>query len=266
MPEYFSDTSRWTCSPEHVDLDIPRRFTRRVRLAAQPQHVTLDLGDAAVIVVDMQNDFCHERGWLASQGVDVRGGAGLKTPINAMLDGFRGAQVPIIWLNWGTRSDRANLPPNVLHAYDGEGTGGGIGESVSLLSNAVLTANSWGAAILDGLVVDDIDIHVNKHRMSGFWEEELDSILRNLGVRHLFLCGVNVDQCVYATLIDAACAGYDCLLITDASATTSPSYCTEATIYNVRQCFGFTCDTAAIRASLHAPTEPHGVCGTCQPE
>ena len=68
----------------------------------------------------------------------------------------------------------------------------------------------------------DRDIHLDKHRMSGFWDTALDSVLRNLGVRHLFLCGVNVDQCVYATLIDAACAGYDCLLITDASATTSP--------------------------------------------
>ena len=253
MSKPSSAPSRWACTAEHVDLDASARIApRRVRLAAQPQHVTLDLAAAAIVVVDMQNDFCHEQGWLAGKHVDVSGGAALVTRINPLLEGLRHAGVPVIWLNWGTRRDRVNLPPNVLHVYDSDGAGGGIGEQVSDLSDAVLTAGSRGAAIIDGLNVADRDIHLDKHRMSGFWDTALDSVLRNLGVRHLFLCGVNVDQCVYATLIDAACAGYDCLLITDASATTSPDYCAEATVYNVRKCFGFTCDISAILTSLAA--------------
>ena len=55
---------------------------------------------------------------------------------------------------------------------------------------------------------------------------------------------------MYATLIDAACLGYDVVLLTDASATTSPSYCHEATIYNTRQCFGFTTTTPQVLAAL----------------
>ena len=74
--------------------------------------------------------------------------------------------------------------------------------------------------------------------MSGFWDTELDSILRNLGVSTLLFAGVNVDQCVLCTLQDANFLGYDCILVSDCSATTSPSYCLEATLYNV-QCFGF---------------------------
>ena len=67
--------------------------------------------------------------------------------------------------------------------------------------------------------------------------------------------GVNSDQCVYATLIDAACLGYDVIMLTDASATTSPSYCHDATIYNIRQCFGFTALTPDLLDALAAATK-----------
>ena len=86
--------------------------------------------------------------------------------------------------------------------------------------------------------------------MSGFWDTPLDSILRNLGVTTLLFAGVNVDQCVLCTLQDANFLGYDCILLEDCSATTSPSFCTEATLYNVRQCFGFTASSAGLMAGL----------------
>ncbi len=61
--------------------------------------------------------------------------------------------------------------------------------------------------------------------MSGFQDTMLDSILRNLGVTSLLFAGVNADQCVLCTLQDANFLGYDCLLIEDCTATTSPEYC-----------------------------------------
>jgi nicotinamidase-related amidase len=97
--------------------------------------------------------------------------------------------------------------------------------------------------------VEPGDIHVDKYRMSGFWDTPLDSILRNLRVDTLLMTGVNTDQCVLATLIDAACLGYDVVLVTDACATTSPDYCRAATEYNTRQCFGFTATSADLLAA-----------------
>ena len=73
----------------------------------------------------------------------------------------------------------------------------------------------------------------------GFQDTELDSILRNLAVTTLLFAGVNADQCVLCTLQDANFRGYDCLLLEDCAATTSPDYCMAATLYNVQQCFGF---------------------------
>ena len=90
--------------------------------------------------------------------------------------------------------------------------------------------------------------------MSGFFDTPLDSILRSLRVDTVFFAGVNADQCVLATLTDAACLGYDAVLVEEASATTSPNYCLAATLYNVRQCFGFTTTPDELLAALARPT------------
>src|SRR5258708_23542953 len=86
--------------------------------------------------------------------------------------------------------------------------------------------------------------------MSGFQDGEVERILRSLGVGRVMLGGVNEDQCVLCTLQDANFRGYDCLLLADCAATTSPDYCLAATIYNVRQCFGFVIRSQSIITEL----------------
>ncbi|MCW2574101.1 MAG: Isochorismatase hydrolase [Modestobacter sp.] len=113
----------------------------------------------------------------------------------------------------------------------------------------VLELGSWSAAVVDGLTVEPQDLHVARYRMSGFWDTPLDSVLKNLRV-DTAVRRVNVDQCVLATLIDAACLGYDVVLVEDLCGTTSPEFCTQATVYNVRQCFGFTTTSAELLAGL----------------
>ena len=246
-----NDRNAWTVGPSSVDLSRPARPTSIVETAGAPANLRLDLARTAIVVIDMQNDFCHADGWLASIGVDV---AGARTPIGPLAAGLpvlRGAGVPVVWLNWGNRPDRANLPPGVLHVYDPNGLGVGIG-STEPTGHPVLERDSWGAAVVDELAIEPTDLSVDKYRMSGFWDTELESVLRNLDVTTLLFAGVNADQCVLATLIDAACIGYDVVMLEDASATTSPDFCWDATVYNVRQCFGFTAQLADIVAAVRS--------------
>ena len=77
------------------------------------------------------------------------------------------------------------------------------------------------------------DIHVSKHRISGFWDTPLDAILKNLDVTTLFFAGVNADHCVLGTLMDANFHGYDTVMLEDCVATTSPDFCMQATLHNV---------------------------------
>lgn len=249
----------WQLSATHVDLsradDDPRAVNnlRSATIAAAPQNLTVDLTRTALVIVDMQNDFCAEGGWLHSIGVDTSPASSAIRPIRELSEALRELGVPIVWLNWGNRPDRANLPPGVLHVYDADGSGTGIGQRVGR-SDAVLTEGSWGARIVDGLSVAPGDIHVAKYRMSGFFDTPLDSILRQSRIDTLLFAGVNADQCVLATLTDAACIGYDVVLVEQASATTSPSFCLDATIYNVRQCFGFTATADDVLTGLRSVT------------
>jgi ureidoacrylate peracid hydrolase len=231
----------WQVTHEVIDLHPERPEPHRIPLVAQPAPVSLDVRRCAAVVVDMQNDFCHPNGWLASIGVDVTPARAPIEPLLAGLPALRTAGIPVIWLNWGNRPDRANLPPNVVHVYDPWAQGVGIGSSRPT-GHPVLERDSWGAALVDELLAarSGDDLAIDKYRMSGFWDTELDSVLRQLDVTTVLFGGVNADQCVLATLMDAACLGYDVIMLDDICATTSPTMCWDATLYNVRQCFGFT--------------------------
>ncbi len=205
----------------------------------------------------MQNDFCHTGGWLASVGVDVAPARAPIAPLQALLPALRAQGVPVLWVNWGNRPDKLNLSPSALHVYNGDGRSLGLGDALISVpigvpigvpkdalaedgDNRVLQADSWGAAVVDELVKAYADISIDKFRMSGFYDTCLDSVLRNLDIKTVLFAGINADQCVLATLMDANFLGYDCVLLEDCTATTSPAFCWDATLYNVRQCFGFT--------------------------
>jgi nicotinamidase-related amidase len=158
----------------------------------------------------------------------------------------------VVWVNWGNRPDRLNLSPGLLHVYKPTGEGVGLGDPLPGSGAPVLERGSWAAALVSDLRPEPEDVHVAKYRMSGFWDTELDSILRNLGIATLLFGGVNADQCVMCTLQDANFLGYDCILVRDCTATTSPAYCMDATLYNVKQCFGFVASGAEIAAALEA--------------
>ncbi|WP_213737358.1 isochorismatase family cysteine hydrolase [Bradyrhizobium sp. dw_411] len=240
----------WWASEREVDMARPAPVPVPVTIACAPQNVTVDLLRTAVIVIDMQNDFCAPGGWVDHLGADFRPDRKPIEPLQRLLPALREAGVPVIWVNWGNRPDLANMPPNQIHLYKPHGIGVGLGDPLPHNGARVLEKDSWAAAVVDELAQAPEDIKVDKYRISGFWDTPLDSILRNLGVRSILFAGVNTDQCVLHSLTDANFLGYGCILVEDCCATTSPAFCTEATIWNVKKCFGFVTDSSAVIASL----------------
>ncbi len=240
----------WWASEREVNMAMPAPAPVPVTIACAPQNVTVDLLRTAVIVIDMQNDFCAPGGWVDHLGADFRPDRKPIEPLQRMLPALRQAGVPVIWVNWGNRPDLANMPPNQIHLYKPTGVGVGLGDPLPGSGAHVLEKDSWAAAVVDELVQAPEDIKIDKYRISGFWDTPLDSILRNLGVRSILFTGVNTDQCVLHSLTDANFLGYGCILVEDCCATTSPDFCTEATVWNVRKCFGFVTDSGAVIAAL----------------
>jgi nicotinamidase-related amidase len=240
----------WWATESEVNMATPAPAPVPLTIACAPQNVTVDLLRTAIIVIDMQNDFCAPGGWVDHLGADFRPDRKPIEPLRRLLPALRAAGVPVIWVNWGNRPDLANMPPNQIHLYKPTGVGVGLGDPLPGSGARVLEKDSWAAAVVDELEQATGDIKVDKHRISGFWDTPLDSILRNLGVRSILFTGVNTDQCVLHSLTDANFLGYGCILVEDCCATTSPDFCTEATVWNVKKCFGFVTDSGAVIASL----------------
>jgi nicotinamidase-related amidase len=246
-----SSNYHWLVNEKIVDMSMASPEPRRVTMNCAPQNVTIDLNKLAILIVDMQNDFCTKGGWVDSIGGDFSPNRAPIAPLQALLPILRQASVPVIWLNWGNRPDLLNMPPNQIQMFKPHGSGIGLGEPLPGSGAPVLQKSSWAAAVVDELKSEATDIMVDKYRISGFWDTPLDSILKNLGVRTVMFAGVNTDQCVYNTLTDANFLGYGCILLEDCCATTSPNFCTEATIWNVRQLYGFTTDSDNVVAAMN---------------
>jgi len=227
-----TERNLWRIDAASIDVAREPRPQRRMRIGARPKPVIIDLTATALIVIDMQNRFCRESREREGDMPTAKPIA----PLQRLLPHLRGLGVPVIWLNWGNRSDKLNIAPGVMYAFARDGA----------FRPPMLEKGSWDAEIVAPLKAEPADICVDKYRISGFFDSELDSVLRNLRVTTLLFTGVNIDQCVNATLIDAHCLGYDCILVADCTATRSPRYCTEAVVYNVERGLGFVTDSASI--------------------
>jgi nicotinamidase-related amidase len=230
------------------DMPPPKRAV----VAADPHPVEIDLARTALLVVDMQNDFLHPDGWFAKSGIDPAAARAAIAPVFALAQAARSGGVPVVWLNWGVRPDVANMPAFAVERARNGGQRPTYGDPSPSGQGRVLVNGDWGAAIVDELPVGDDDRIVAKHRLSGFWDNELDAMLRRRQITTLVFAGINTDRCVFASLTDASFLGYDCILAADACATSSPAYVGEAVLFLVRQLYGVIARNDALTAAFAA--------------
>jgi len=163
----------WSANAGEVDMAAPPAKPVPLKIAADPQSITIDLERSAVIVIDMQNDFCTKGGLVDSFGADYTPDRKPIEPLQKLLPALRKAGMPVIWVNWGTRPDLANMPPNQIHLFKPRGIGVGLGDPLPNNGAHVLQKDSWSAAVVDELVQEPEDFKVDKYRISGFWDTPL---------------------------------------------------------------------------------------------
>lgn len=242
----------WSVSDSRISLVRHAPKPLPLLIEANPLPLEIDLARSAVVVIDMQNDFCHAEGWFAQKGVSVKPTRKPIPVIARLLPGWREAGGSVVWLNWGIRADLANLSATVHFKGKRSRDGVGYGEASPVDRGPALVRGAWGAQVVEELAVEPSDITVEKHRLSGFWDNELDSILRHRGISTLLFVGINTDRCVFSTLQDAAFIGYDCILLEDACSTSSPAYVTRAIHFIVQQLHGFVARADSLIDSLSA--------------
>jgi ureidoacrylate peracid hydrolase len=174
----------------------------------------IDPRSSALLVIDMQNAFCHPEGTLGISGVDVAPAQATYAPVRRMAEAFAGAGLPVIWTRQVHLARDASRARKVLAAHTAKR------KQVSAL------AGSWDAAFVDELadLATDPTFVVTKHRFGSFYETRLRSLLDMLGVRALFVAGVTANACVETTLREAYLRDFDVVAVTDAIAAVRPQW------------------------------------------
>jgi nicotinamidase-related amidase len=225
---YGNRENYWIVEGDHFDISRGSVNTATIQIE-ENQTLEFDPARSALIIIDMQNFFCSSLLGCPDGAIN------LVPAIASAVKSSRQLGMKIIWVNWGNRADTANLPPNMIYSKRKNGRTH-IGEPLPDNLGLALVKDSWSAAIVDELKdsQDESDYLIDKYRTSGFPGTILDQTLRANGINTLFYAGVNLDQCVMFTLLDAAFLGYDNVHLKDCTATTSPSYAVEGALYNMR--------------------------------
>ncbi|WP_407562383.1 cysteine hydrolase family protein [Streptomyces sp. 184] len=142
----------------------------------------------ALVVIDVQNDYCHPDGVFAAAGLAVDDLDGLVERVNALVAAARTGGRPVVWvrMEW---ADDAGV--------------GLLAERSPFLRERGLRRGTWGAEPVAGLDRRPGDHEVVKPRFSAFHRTSLDDLLARLGVGTLVVAGVRTDFCVESTVRDA---------------------------------------------------------------
>lgn len=191
--------------------------SRFISLPARPQPVSIDIGRCAVLVIDMQNEFGSIGGMFDRAGIDISIIKRAIAPTATVLDAARKNGVPVIYLKMQHRPDMADMgsndsPHRIKHGIFNVGESNVAPDGSP---NRILIEGYWGTEIVSELLPQPGDMIVSKHRYSGFFETELDSILRGLNIRHLIVTGCTTSVCVESTIRDAMFRDYQCYLLAD---------------------------------------------------
>jgi ureidoacrylate peracid hydrolase len=195
----------------------PPRQHRIATIEAKPKAVPVDIGACAVIVVDMQNDFGAEGGMFHRAGIDISMIQRAVEPTRKGLAAARHNGMPVIYLKMAFKADLSDAGPVDSPNY-ARHQGMGVGAVVRAPDGGesrILVRDTWNTDVVSELAPEAADIVLYKHRFSGFFETELDAVLRRLGITHLIITGCTTSICVESTIRDAMCRDYSCVLLED---------------------------------------------------
>jgi len=178
---------------------------------------------SALVVVDMQNDFCAPGGYIDGIGKDVSGLAAIVPPLSRLIEAARQVRVPVVWLTACYEEQR--IPPSM------------VAQKRRIGAAAICCERgSWGAQFF-AVCPESGEAVFEKHTYSGFSNPDLERHVRVLSREALIFCGVQTNVCVESTLREAHSRGFDVAIVEDAVGSHAEMQ-HRATLANVSFLFG----------------------------
>jgi ureidoacrylate peracid hydrolase len=235
--------------------------SNKIHIQAKPAPIAMEAESTAVIVVDMQNDFGAKGGMFERAGIDISMIQKAIPPTQKVLDAARKAGIPIVYLKMGYKEDLSDLgsedSPNrvrhlqILHVGDQMTAPNGS-------KSRILIRDTWNTDIVAELSPQGGDIVMYKTRFSGFYNTDLDALLKQRNIKNLIFTGCTTTICVESTVRDAMFRDYSSLVLEDCTAEPIgyglPRSNHEASILAIQTLFGWVTSSEEFIKAAKVPS------------